>query len=161
MRTSIKKLAILMNALCLSVSSSIISFAGEWKQDDIGQWYVNDDGSYTTKDWQIIDGVAYFFGSTGYMVRSATNWLELYEDGTYSGFTEEGENGAFLNIPQLSTGYEMDEAQGTTLAHIIYLWMNKIITTREEVEEYISGTALNTLTTEEQKELVNTITLKY
>ncbi|RHR46060.1 hypothetical protein DWX10_27275 [Clostridium sp. AF18-27] len=161
MRTSIKKLAILMIVLCLSVSSSIISFAGEWKQDDIGCWYVNDDGSYTTKDWQIIDDVAYFFGSTGYMLKSATNWLELYEDGSYSGFTEEGYNATFMNIPTLSTGRDWEEMQAMTLGILVYQWLDRSITTREEVEEFVSNSLLNTITAEEQKELVDIITLKY
>ena len=55
MRTSIKKLAILMIALCLSVSSSILSLASEWKQNDKGCWLEYDDGSYPVSEWLWID----------------------------------------------------------------------------------------------------------
>ena len=76
MRTSIRKLAILMIALCLSVSSSIISFAGEWKQDSKGYWYVNDDGTFVVNDWKQIDNNWYHFGSDGYMQHSGVLSLD-------------------------------------------------------------------------------------
>lgn len=49
----------------LSVLSSMSAFAGEWKTDEVGRWYQNDDGSYTTNNWQKIkddDGVIYDWG---------------------------------------------------------------------------------------------------
>lgn len=108
MRTSIKKLAILMIALCLSVSSSIISFAGEWKQDDIGWWYVNDDGTVVVNDWKQIDNNWYHFGSDGYMQHSGVLSLEekkyvLMSSGALEtnrnyGFGSSDENGIFTLI---------------------------------------------------------------
>lgn len=56
----------------LSLLTSISVFAGEWKTDNVGRWYQNDDGSYTTNDWQKIkddDGVErwYLFDEAGYI----------------------------------------------------------------------------------------------
>lgn len=41
---TVKRILTLVMALCLMVP--ITSFAGEWKEDNKGYWYVNDDGSY-------------------------------------------------------------------------------------------------------------------
>ena len=52
---------------------SVIAYAGQWKQDDGGWWYQNEDGSYPAAEWKWIDsdgdGVAecYYFYSDGYM----------------------------------------------------------------------------------------------
>ncbi|MCD7990905.1 MAG: hypothetical protein LUK37_03595 [Clostridia bacterium] len=73
MRATIKKLVALGTVVCLTVSSSIISFAGEWKQDDIGWWYVNDDGQYTSNAWQEIDGKQFYFGGDGYMLHDTVS----------------------------------------------------------------------------------------
>ena len=108
MRTSIRKLAILMIALCLSVSSSIISFAGEWKQDSKGYWYVNDDGTFVVNDWKQIDNNWYHFGSDGYMQHSGVLSLDgkkyvLMSSGALEtnrnyGFGSSDENGIFTFI---------------------------------------------------------------
>ena len=46
--------------------------AGGWRQDAIGVWYCNADGSYTTSDWQLINGKWYYFNEQGYR---HTGWL--------------------------------------------------------------------------------------
>lgn len=50
--------------LCMPLSS----LAGVWKQDVIGWWYENDDGSYTKNAWQTIDGKEYYFNENGYLL---------------------------------------------------------------------------------------------
>ena len=67
-----KKMAAVLLAAGLSVVASMTAFAGEWKTDSIGRWYQNDDGSYTTNNWQLIkddDGVErwYLFDENGYI----------------------------------------------------------------------------------------------
>lgn len=44
-----------------------------WKQDHIGWWYKNGDGSYTVSNWQNINGQWYYFNESGYM---ATGWID-------------------------------------------------------------------------------------
>lgn len=41
-------------------------FAAEWKQDEAGWWYQNDDGSYLCDGWNQIDGAWYYFTEAGY-----------------------------------------------------------------------------------------------
>lgn len=47
-----KKLVVLLFATFFVVSASVVSFAGEWKQDNIGWWYLNDDGTSPTSTWK-------------------------------------------------------------------------------------------------------------
>lgn len=46
-----KGLVTLGLAAGLSSLASLSAFAGEWKTDEVGRWYQNDDGSYTTNNW--------------------------------------------------------------------------------------------------------------
>ena len=58
----------------MSMTLNQITFAGEWKSDEIGQWYQSDDGSYPVNTWQWIDGnrdgvsESYYFNENGYML---------------------------------------------------------------------------------------------
>lgn len=63
-----RKTKVLVTTMALMVSMSITAFAGEWKQDAIGWWYQNDDGSYPINGWQTIDGKDYYFDENGYML---------------------------------------------------------------------------------------------
>lgn len=68
-----RKPKVLVAAIGLMVSMSITAFAGEWKQDAIGWWYENDDGSYPASTWfQDTDGKWYYFNEHGYMITNAT-----------------------------------------------------------------------------------------
>ena len=45
-----------------------------WFQDSTGWWYRNPDHSYTTNNWQLIDGKWYYFNSSGYRVTGWVDW---------------------------------------------------------------------------------------
>ena len=83
-----KKTKLLLTIIGMSASMSITSLAGEWKQDDIGWWYQNDDGSYPAKVLKQIDGVWYYFNDSGYMqigdVQFSDGWLNFRSDGSCS-----------------------------------------------------------------------------
>lgn len=51
---------------------SIQSQDGYWCLDQYGWWFRNNDGSYTRNNWQIINGLYYFFNESGYM---RTGWI--------------------------------------------------------------------------------------
>lgn len=75
-----KKRALLIAgvALVLTLSTSFLSFAAEWKQDTTGWWYQEDDGNYPVNQWRWIDGngdgiaECYYFDSNGYMATNTT-----------------------------------------------------------------------------------------
>lgn len=46
----------------------------EWVQDSAGWWYKHADGSYTTNNWEKINGNWYYFNASGYMV---TGWQKI------------------------------------------------------------------------------------
>jgi len=49
------------------------SSSGAWLKDSTGWWYCNADKTYTTNNWQQINGYWYYFNASGYMV---TGWLK-------------------------------------------------------------------------------------
>ena len=49
-----RKRVLVLAALALSSMMSISAYAGEWKQDNTGWWYQNDDGSYPANTWQCL-----------------------------------------------------------------------------------------------------------
>lgn len=55
-----------------SATSSAAS-VGAWLRDAVGWWYCNADRSYTSSDWQQINGLWYYFDEKGYMV---TGWFQ-------------------------------------------------------------------------------------
>lgn len=67
-----KKFKWLISVSCASIILSMTSFAAEWKQDNSGWWYQNDDGSYPTNTWKEIDGKQYYFDNNGYILTNAT-----------------------------------------------------------------------------------------
>ena len=62
----------------LVISTSMPAFAGQWKQDNIGWWYQDDNGSYPTSTWRWLDGnndgiaESYYFGADGYILTNTT-----------------------------------------------------------------------------------------
>ena len=86
-----RKAKILIGAAALSCLLALPAYAAEWKQDSVGWWWQNDDGSYPTSTWKEINGKQYYFGSDGYMYHDTT---------TPDGYTV-GSDGAWIeSIPQ-------------------------------------------------------------
>lgn len=80
-----KKLVVLGMAAVMTAGFSMTSFAGEWKQDQVGWWYQNEDGSYAKDGWAHIDNVWYWFDEAGYM---ETGWIS--DNGNYYYLVESG-----------------------------------------------------------------------
>ena len=56
-----------------SGSNPSSSSGGAWLTDANGRWYINADRSYTTNNWQKIDGYWFFFDERGYV---KTGWMQ-------------------------------------------------------------------------------------
>ncbi|MCI8268579.1 MAG: DUF5067 domain-containing protein [Lachnospiraceae bacterium] len=67
-----KRKSILCAVLAMSITFSGVAYAGEWKQDEKGWWYQNDDGGYPANQWQEIAGKQYYFDADGYMLANTT-----------------------------------------------------------------------------------------
>lgn len=85
-----KVLKTMLLAGCLSVLFSFASFAGEWKQDNRGWWWQNDDGSYPAGSWQWLDGnndgvsECYYFDQRGFLVvNSVVEGYKVNGDGAW------------------------------------------------------------------------------
>ena len=71
MRRMKKAIAIAL-ATATMASQAMTAMAAEWKQNEIGYWYQEDNGSYPTNSWKWINGRCYYFDSNGYMLASTT-----------------------------------------------------------------------------------------
>ena len=56
------------------------SSGGAWLTDANGRWYINADRTYTTNNWQQIDGYWFFFDERGYV---KTGWLQSPSSGLW------------------------------------------------------------------------------
>ena len=66
-----KKAKTLVVTVFFSAVISMTAFAGEWKHEPAGWWYLNDDGSYPAKCWKVIDTKQYYFNEQGYLVTNS------------------------------------------------------------------------------------------
>ncbi len=71
-----KLIKLLLSTALIVATTSLTAFAGQWKQDNIGWWYQNDDNSYSKATWQEIDRKWYYFDDSGYM--AANRWIGNY-----------------------------------------------------------------------------------
>lgn len=67
-----KKAITIVIATATMASQAMPAMAAEWKQDNTGWWYQEDNGSYPTNSWKWINGRCYYFDSNGYMLASTT-----------------------------------------------------------------------------------------
>lgn len=71
MRRMKKAIAIAL-ATATMASQAMTAMAAEWKQNEIGYCYQEDNGSYPTNSWKWINGKCYYFDSNGYMLANTT-----------------------------------------------------------------------------------------
>lgn len=90
-----KKLLVILVSATIAFSSTIVSYAAEWKQDSNGWWYQNDDGGYPSATWQEINGKQYYFDANGYMLHDTTT-PDGYKVGSDGAWIQE--NTAFSNL---------------------------------------------------------------
>lgn len=63
-----KKISLVLCTISFSMFMLVTAFAGSWKQDSIGWWYQEDNGSYPQHTWKKVNGSWYYFDSKGYML---------------------------------------------------------------------------------------------
>lgn len=78
-------------------SSASGSSGGYWCLDQYGWWYRNENGSYTVNNWQVIDGLWYFFNESGYM---RVGWIPWNNQWYYC-----GPDGALMANTRTPDGY--------------------------------------------------------
>ena len=62
------------------ITVTVIGNKAEWIHTDKGWWYRHADGSYTSNNWEYIDGSWYYFDSNGWMV---TGWQYIGDSWYY------------------------------------------------------------------------------
>ena len=51
-----KKIMTLVLTTAMTAAAGLTAFAGEWKSNDTGWWWLNDDGSNPAAEWKWLDG---------------------------------------------------------------------------------------------------------
>ncbi len=94
-----RKILVLLMSATIAICSTIVSFAGEWRQNGVGWWYQNDDGSYPLSSWKEIDGKQYYFNASGYMLHDTTT-PDGYQVGSDGAWIKDvyRDNGKWENI---------------------------------------------------------------
>lgn len=73
-----KMIKVLGLVALMTLGMSIQAFAGEWKNDNIGWWWQNDNGTYPVNKWEWLDGnkdgiaECYYFNESGYCLMATT-----------------------------------------------------------------------------------------
>lgn len=86
-----KQLLIAGAVLALTLSTAFTSLAAEWKQDGVGWWYQEDNGTYPANQWKWIGDKCYYFGADGYMLSNTVTPDGCYVDAS----------GAWVTDPQI------------------------------------------------------------
>ena len=85
-----------------------------WQKDEIGWWYLRENGSFAKDEWEPVDGTWYHFDENGYMQTGWLNlggtWYYLNDDGsmakdTWIGTYYVDENGAWVVEGWQNNGY--------------------------------------------------------
>lgn len=89
----------------LAAAMSMTVFAGEWKSDQTGWWYQNEDGSCLKDGWNWVDGRCYYFTPDGYCLINTT---------TPDGYTVDGSGAWIVNgVVQTQDAAAAQNAGGT------------------------------------------------
>ncbi len=113
-----------MKRFCFSIVCTVIFVflcavtlcAGEWKKDNVGWWWQNDDGSYPAGKWQWLDGdgngiaECYYFYDNGYMASEATI------DGSYVNSQGQWEENGIVRTSNLPAAQEANGGSSGTAA---------------------------------------------
>ena len=91
-----KKLSVISMIIALMMTAP--AYAGQWRVDNTGWWYQEDNGSYPREAWRFINGSWYYFYSNGYMAHDA--WI--------SGLYYVGSDGRMLTNTITPDGYQVD-----------------------------------------------------
>ncbi len=106
-----RKSAILTGALLLSVMFASTAYAGQWKHDETGMWYENDDGTWLTGWYEDGNGDWYLFEDSGYA------HLGWYEDNgvSYYFFYTDGRMARNCVVGLQDNYYQFDASGAGTL----------------------------------------------
>ena len=80
-----KRIKVLIATLAITALTTSPAFA-DWKHESDGRWrYQNEDGSYSSGQWQEINGKQYYFGADGYMMANTTtpDGYQVGDDGAW------------------------------------------------------------------------------
>ncbi|WP_432627708.1 hypothetical protein [Brotaphodocola sp.] len=108
-----KKSKLVITTVLVSSLLTMVSYAGQWKADEKGYWWQDDDGSYPVNTWRWIDGnqdgvsECYYFDGNGYMLSDTTtpDGNQVNESGAWV------ENGEIVQLQNSQTKVSVEEIE--------------------------------------------------
>ena len=94
MKKTTKKMITLITAGVLSFAAFTQAYAADWKKDNIGWWWQEDNGTYPVNTWKMLNGKWYYFYGNGYMASNV--WIGNFYVGS---------DGAMLANTRTPDGY--------------------------------------------------------
>lgn len=71
-KLNIKKVGLTLSLVSAISVCSVFTALADWKQNDTGWWYEEENGSYIKNDWKLINDKWYYFGEDGYLFTNRT-----------------------------------------------------------------------------------------
>lgn len=66
-KLNIKKVGLTLSLVSAISVCSVFTALANWKQNETGWWYEEENGNYIKTDWKLINGKWYYFGEDGYL----------------------------------------------------------------------------------------------
>lgn len=109
MRKRVAFLALLLALIITLIPVKSFAAEGGWHKDSDGWWFRNDDGSYPSGQWSLINDRWYFFNDYGYMCRG---WLKYRDTWYYLGYQFDSDTGAMRTgwVKDSGAWYYMDSS---------------------------------------------------
>lgn len=66
-KLNIKKVGLTLSLVSAISVCSVFTALADWKQNETGWWFEEENGGYIKNDWKLIDSKWYYFGEDGYL----------------------------------------------------------------------------------------------
>lgn len=71
-KLNIKKVGLTLSLVSAISVCSVFTALANWRQNETGWWYEEENGSYIKNDWKLINDKWYYFGEDGYLFTNRT-----------------------------------------------------------------------------------------
>lgn len=116
-KLNIKKVGLTLSLVSAISVCSVFTALADWKQNDTGWWYEEENGSYIKNDWKLINDKWYYFGEDGYLFTNRTT-PDGYKVNNNGEITEKlterrTEKTTETEVPETTTAIEIPETETT------------------------------------------------
>lgn len=118
-KLNIKKVGLTLSLVSAISVCSVFTALADWKQNETGWWYEEENGDYIKNDWKLINDKWYYFGEDGYLFtnRTTPDGYKVDNNGEITEKLTEREtektSETETTVPESTTAVEIPETQTT------------------------------------------------